>query len=521
MKTRWKIVLAVIALLAVVGGSAAVFARRNRTTEDDIEIATVKRGDLHVEVVETGTVEPTSKVDVKSKVSGRVLEVFVEEGDAVAAGQAIARLDIPGLLSRRDQIRAQLRQADEGLTEAELAVQIEARRVVEQLIQAREGVNVARAALQQLEAGPRPEEVRQAEARLERANAQRAEAHRNLDRQRELYDQGFVPRDAVDRAQTQLDVAEADVKSAEEGLALLRAGPRAEEIEQARARLRQAEAELAMAETGELQLQQARSRLRRAAGNVDQLRSALAEIDTQVADAEIVAPTAGVVIARQVEPGSMVIAATGGFSEGTTLVTVGDLSAMQVNVELNEVDVAKIQEGSSAEVTADALRGQTFSGWVTKISPAASQRSAQAGTLVVKFRVEVTLDAPDADLRPGMSAKVTITGETHDDTLYLPRDAVVKRENGEYVKFVEDEDALREARKQRGKRSKQDKDKDDDEKSPNPNAAYEPKTFEWGREVKVVTGLVTPLFVEILEGLAEGDTVLVEPEHSERKGFGF
>ncbi len=517
MKKHWKLLVAVLALLVLLAGAAQVVGGRNQEPGKDLDVTAVKRGDLQVEVTETGSLEPVSQVEVKSKVSGRVLQVQVEEGDRVTPGQVIARLEIPELLSQRDQMSSQLRQAEERLTESQISLRLEEQRVAGNRNEAKASVDAARANLRQLQAGARPEELRQSESHVARAESAFADAARNLQRQKELNAQGFVPKSAVDAAQTQYDMAQSDLDSAKQSLALVRAGARKEELDASQARLEQAEAGLALAETGDLQMQQARSRLRQAGLSVEQLRSALSEIETRVTDATIVSPTSGVVIRRLVEPGSMVISATGGFSEGTTVITVGDLSQMQVNVELNEVDVAKIALGAKATIHPDALRGTTFEGSVTRISPAASQRNATAGAMVVKFLVEVTVVSPTAALRPGMSAAVSIAGEGRPGTLYLPRDAVIKRADGDYVKLVTDEKYLREHGKSSTKDSKEKK----DEKRLEPGEAYRPKTWDWGKEIKVVTGLVTPLHIEILDGLKEGDKVLVDPELPERQGFNF
>jgi len=527
MKKHWKLMVVVLGLLVVLAGAAQVVGGRNHHSDDKLDIAAVKRGDLQVEVVESGTVRPVSQVEVKSKVSGRVLQLYADEGDTVAAGQMLARLEIPELLSRRDQIQAQLSQAQERLTESQVAMELERKRVTGDLQDATAAREAAQASLKQLQDGARPEEIAQAQSRLNRTEAQHADAQRNFNRQQELFTQGFVSKDAVDRAQTQLDLANSDVDSAREALALLKAGARKEELDAAKARLRQAEVQLTLAQSGDLRLQQAQSRLRQAAGNVTQLRSALNEVENSVHDADIVAPTAGVVIARGVEAGTMVISATGGFSQGTTIVTIADLSRMQVDIDLNEVDVAKIRVDSEAGVEADALRGQEFAGHVTRISSAAlSAQSTSSGlgsAQVVKFLVEVTLDAPGKELRPGMSAKVTIKGESHKATLYLPREAVIKRESGEYVKQITDEPKFREAR-QRGEAkttAASQKASGKVTRPDDPSQSYVPLTFTGGHETKVVTGLVTPLWVEILSGLNEGDKAFVEPEHPERRGFNF
>lgn len=190
----------------------------------------------------SGTVEAT-EADLGFNVPGRIESVTAREGDRVAGGAALARLDAAELEARRTAAMAQ--------------------------------VEAARAMLAELEAGTRREEVARGRAGA-RAAAQRAEeARRDLERSRTLFEGGAISREALDRAETQFEVASAALEQAREEVQLLETGPRPERITAQRATVASAEA-------------------------------AVRQVEAGLADATIRAPFAGRVTIRHREPGETV-----------------------------------------------------------------------------------------------------------------------------------------------------------------------------------------------------------------------
>jgi HlyD family secretion protein len=219
-----------IAGIAVVVAAAALWLalRPGRGRSDALEAS--------------GTVEAT-EADLGFQVGGRVAEIRVREGDAVAAGALLARLDVSELKARRAAAEAQL--------------------------------DAARAVLAELERGSRPEELAQGRAAEQAARRRLEESARSLERTRLLHEGGAVSREALDQAETAYEVAKAQHEQAREQLVLLRVGPRRERIEAQRAVVRQAEAAVAQAEAA-------------------------------LANAEIRAPFDGIVTVRYREPGETV-----------------------------------------------------------------------------------------------------------------------------------------------------------------------------------------------------------------------
>ena len=301
----------------------------------------------------SGYVEAT-EVRVAAEVGGRLLEVAVREGDRVAAGALVARLDDTDValarqraLAERDQAAAQLRL---------------------------------------LQAGPRGEDVRQARAQVETADADAAaaaaeveSARADLTRFEALLASNAGSRKQRDDAATRVAVAEARLRAARErgraaaeALARVRAGARTEEVAAARARVAATEAQIA----------------------------ALAE---NQADATLKSPVAGFVTAKLADAGEIV-------ARGAPIVVVTDLDHAWANVYVDEPLVPRLKLGQTVALVTDA--GQRIEGTITYISPKAeftprNVQTAEERTKLV-YRIKVTADNRDGVLKPGMPVEAEI-----------------------------------------------------------------------------------------------------------------
>lgn len=195
---------AIVAALILIAAAVVIWrlASRPAARPDELKVS--------------GTIEVTD-VEVSFKVSGRVKERLVDEGDQVAAGQVIARLE------DEDQLH--------------------------ELAEREAEVRAAAAALAELRAGSRPEEIAQAEAALQRVRAEEERLRVDFARQQELFRKEVIAAREMDTARSRYDTAKASVREAAEKLALVRRGPRRETIDQSRARLQDAEVAVARAKT--------------------------------------------------------------------------------------------------------------------------------------------------------------------------------------------------------------------------------------------------------------------------------
>lgn len=282
------------------------------------------------------------QVDLAFRVEGRLDKVLVEEGDRVAAGQVVAVVD-KGYLG--DAVR---------IAEARVAA--------------------AQANLNKLEAGNRPQEIGQAKADVARAEAAYANAKATYDRRAGLPVDSTISRQALDNARAEMRQAEAQLNRARQTLTLQEKGFRAEDIAAAKAQVQ--------AEQGTLDLMRRR-----------------------LADAELTAPTAGQVMTRVREPGSMVL-------PGATVLTLALTEPMQVRTWVAETALGRVVPGTKAEIVTDGGASKTYHGQVGFVSPVAeftpkSVETPELRTSLV-YRVRIIVTDPDDGLRQGMPVTVRL-----------------------------------------------------------------------------------------------------------------
>ena len=313
------------AALAVTLGFAACSRDGHRSGQ------TILSGNIEVTDAQLGFKQP-----------GRVAERLVSEGDPVKAGQLVARLDDVEQKEQRD------------LAEAE--------------------VHVAEAALAELEAGSRPQEIASAAAGLHSAEAERDRVRLDFARQQALRTKDVIADRDFEAAQAQLKVAESRVTEAGEKLKLVREGPRAETIQQARARVAQARASLALAET-------------------------------RLAETRLFSPLTGLVLSHAIEPGEFVAA-------GTPIVTVADTAHTWVRAYVDQTDLGRVRLGQKLVVHTDTAPGRDFAGTVAFIASEAefTPKTVQTTKERVKlvFRIKVDVPNPHDELKPGMPADVVL-----------------------------------------------------------------------------------------------------------------
>ncbi len=527
------ILLGVVALCGI--GSFAMVRfnadRMKSMAKGDVKETEVTEGDMEIKVVETGQIDAVKAVEVKSRVSGRVAQLLVEEGDVVEKGQLIAVIDPQETELRVEQDRAQLRGAqsaierlDVEIVQRESLLRSALKQAEERLAQAKDqlqaqptltkvGIRSAEASLtsatkerERLVSSSHPTQRTSTEANLREARANLANAEAEHTRQKELLALGYTAGRNVENSQLQLELAKARLATAEENLRRLDDQHRVE-LERADAAIAQAKAELDRSKTNQFQddvrqrdyqialsdLDRAKAQLRdievlkksrnQSVASADQIGSVLGDSLRQLGETEIRAPIAGVVTRKLVQEGELV-ASLSSFSSGTPIIRLEDRTAMMVKLNVNEIDVAKLTLGMPARVSVDAFADQEVAGTVRKIAPATLATTAAAGqAAVVKFEVEVWLDPNNLNLKSGMSAKCTMITDKRAKTLQVPAEYVSKDADGSFV-------LLKPAK-----------------------PTDEPK------KVRVKTGLTSGARVELVEGVKLGDK-LVKPEFTgpARKG---
>lgn len=341
----------------------------------------------------SGNIEATD-AEVSFRIPGRVSERLVSEGETVAAGQLVARLDASDLEKEVGLRRAEVRAAQAVLAEALAGSR------PEEIAQTAAAVEGAKARLEALVNGSRPQEVAVAEAALVGARAEAERLETEAARQKRLFEGGFISAREDEASQTAYRVALQKVREGAERRALVGEGPRVEEIRQARAGLAEATERHALVKKGPRRevIEQARARLAQA-------QEALALAETRLGYAAVVSPLAGVVLAENTDAGEYA-------SPGTPVVTVGDLSNVWVRAYIQESELGRVKIGQPVRVTTDSFPGKTYEGRVSFLASQAefTPKNVQTEKERVKlvYRIKVDLPNPALELKPGMPADGTI-----------------------------------------------------------------------------------------------------------------
>ncbi len=420
-------------ILAVLAGGAWLHRSRTAATtaNEGPRTARVARGSITVSVSATGTLQPYSQVDVRSRATGTVIDVRVQEGDRVQKGQLLVVIDDPDARAGFQTAQAQLAQAYARLEQARSQLASTRGQGATRVAEAEAGVATARARLAQVASGSRPEQLDQAREAVRQAELSLDLARQNLDRQRNLFNDGLVARAQLDQAQNQFEVAQAQLRAAQARLREAQAGSRPEDIEIARAQVRQAEAALAQAKAARLQEQVLAADVKSAEAQVRNASAQASQARDRLAETQITAPIAGIVSVRSVQIGQTVIGGLGG--SGTPVMTIADTRVIQAKVSVDEADVAQIKVGMPVRVTADALPRLTFSGKVTRIAP-----QAVVVQNVTQYDVMVEIQNPQQALRLGMSVDAEFVVTSRQNVLLVPAEAV-RGQDANMVILVEGE----------------------------------------------------------------------------------
>lgn len=458
------IALIVVALVAIVVVVRPRLARNNGAPR--FRTATVTRGELNIIVSASGTIEAVSLVDVRSRATGQVLTVLVEEGDQITKGQLLVIIDDPDARAGLENARTSLAAARSRLAQSEAQAAISRAATTTQIQQAEAAVEAARARLAQLRT-PRPEEIAQAEEAVRQAQANADLARQNLQRNEQLFTDGFISRSQLDQARSQDQLAQSQLRAAQSRLAQLKAGASPQEIDVAQAQLRQAEAQLADARNMVLQQRLREHEVDAARVQVQAAAAALRQAQERVNEGRITAPVSGIAVKRSVAVGQSVI---GGNTGGTPVLTLAEMSPVRARVMVDEADIARITSAAQVEVTADALRGQTFRAKVVRVAP---QPVVEQN--VTQYPVTIEIVDPQHRLKLGMTVDADFVVARRSGVLLVPQEAV----RGGEVKAVLIVQG---------------------EGEPTPRV--------------VRTGISDGRFVEILSGLREGETVYLGPASS-------
>lgn len=457
--------LALVLVVAVAGTAAWVLWTRNQApqTTSFTQVVTVERGNLVATIAPTGEVYAPRHVELYFDVNKiELTELNVAAGQQVKAGDRLARVDPTTFERAVTQAEADLIIAQDALEEAQNPyTELDLAGAQRAVTQAQVGLENAKKQLivvhndsanaqlvRTLEYEVNWYETHYGESlrkyEQERITKERLDMDfNNLITAKERLETALLNREIdLANAQDQVAQAEYNLQKAQDTLAEILAGPDPDDIEVAQARVTSAQADL---------------------------EDAQAALEA----ATMVAPFDGTVISTEAEIGDLVYPTT-------IVLTLADLSNLEVKAFVDETDISQVEIGQEVEITFDAFTGQQFRGQVLEVP-------LQGHLLqnILTYEVPVSLEgAKRVSLKPGMTANLKIVVGRRENVLLVPALAVQQGEEGNVV-MVQD----------------------------SPQGPAVP--------TRVEVGLSDGLYVEVVRGLNEGDQVVIEYQPTEEGPSGF
>ncbi|MBN1663749.1 MAG: efflux RND transporter periplasmic adaptor subunit [Deltaproteobacteria bacterium] len=354
----------------------------------------------HGELYYSGTIEAT-QANLAFQVGGRVLAVPVKEGQSVEKGQVIAELDMAELKSRYDQAKANLDRALKTKNQLKTALEIYKNALPAEVARAEAGTNALKSQLAELKAGARTQDIERANQAYLGAKAVMEDAKKNLDKYASLFQKGTISEREFDAVKLRYDMSVREYERSKETLDMVREGARQETIQTAQARVSEGEAMLRQAQSNLKRIDVAKQDVEAAGAQVDAARAALNQSEIVLNYATLKAPFTGVVTSRNIEPGEVV-------SPGREVLTVSDLSEVDVKIFVDETQIGKVKPGQKVDIKIDTFPGKTYDGRVSFISsegeftPKIIQTRKERVKLV--YLVKVKIPNPNNELKSGMPA---------------------------------------------------------------------------------------------------------------------
>jgi HlyD family secretion protein len=364
----------------------------------------------------SGTIEATES-DLSPKVEGRLVDLRVHDGDKVRKGQVVAVLEQLEPKLNLDQARANVDAARAQVSAAQAGYDLQKTSYATTLTQAAEGVSIAQSSLGQagenlgIETRAASLAIDQAQAQLAAAQSTYDRARIDLARARSLAATGDVPRQTLDDAKNEYTTAAAQLRAANDTLALAQANRRNVQIRQlgvraSRSQRGQAVAVLESAQAERELVAQRHAQLLTAQSQLAQARAALGLAQDQVRETGIIAPFDGYVVSHNFEVGDLI-------ASGSAVLTIGDLAHPYVYVYVSETDLPHIKTGMRADVTIDGMPGRTFVGSVTEISNTAeftpeNVQTKQERIEYLVFRIKIQFTDTTGTLKPGLPADAVV-----------------------------------------------------------------------------------------------------------------
>jgi HlyD family secretion protein len=406
--------LGVLVLLVIIGG---IFATRTDTPEVTVVKLQVKP-ELRSTVTSSGEVRPIQFMNLTSEVEGRIDEITKKEGDVVQKGEVLVRLDPNQLESSNDAQLAAYQSAQDDVRSSQTQVSA----AQNNLAQAQQALNQSQVAIDSARQG-----VITSQTEVDRAQVEVNAAQRELKRNEQLLESGVISRLDYDTAKDRVDNARVALNTAKARLESQKIAVRDSQARLAQQQVVVKDARRAV-DTAGINVNSSQSR-------ADQQAAVLRGSKSQRDKSVVVAPINGVIAEIPSKVGTFAVA---GLST-TALLTIADMSEINVEVKVDETEIDKVAVGQKVKIKVDAFGDKELEGEVLQKTPLAVGKSQTSGGLSTninvqeakEFRVVIRLvnltPEMQSALRPGMSATAVITTKTENNVIAVPLQAIVEK----------------------------------------------------------------------------------------------
>ncbi len=455
MKKKFILPMIVLSLAlsnALTGCSSGEETAAESNSEVDysaVEVMELKPDTIEKYLTYAGKIEANKTVNVTPKISGRVEQIMVEEGDYVQAGQTLFTIDKSDLQDQIDSLQSQLEVGNAGVSSAQ-----------ESLRQATDGGQTQTARLQLVTAVENAQKslnsaqkgVENAELSLSNAKTSYDDLSKKYSDYKQMYDAGVISKSEFDAIELNYTQAKNGYEQAEIGLTTAN-----NQLEQAQISYNQAKESLEIYDnyTKADNAASAQKGLDSAVANRDSVSVSLQQARDQLKDTVVTAPCSGIVSEKNIEITNMV-------SQSSVPMVITDVDTVTVDVNVSETLINKIAVGDKVKVFVNTVDGDK-EGTIKSITGVADS----TGTYPVKVEIQNT----DGALKTGMVASVQFTESKSENTFVVERNTVLENETEQYVYIMDGSDKV--------------------------------------KKVVVQTGIDNGEYIEISEGVSMGDNIVV------------
>jgi len=352
------------------------------------------------ELYYSGTIE-AKQAELGFQVSGRIVEVAVDEGQFVKKDQLLASLDQSEYKARYEQAQASLENSIKNLQRLELVLELYKKTLPNEVARAAAAVEALSSQLAELEAGYRDQDIERARLALLTAQDVMEEAKKNKERYDNLFKKQLVPEREWDAVKLKHETAVKEFEEAKEMFDMLREGVRKETIQTARARLAEGKAVLRQAKNNLRKIKEAEKEVEAATSQVKVAQSSLKVVETQLRYTQLRAPFDGVISSRNIELGEVV-------SPGREVLSLSDLSSVDLKIFVGETEIGRVKPGQLVDIKVDTFPDKIYRGKVSFISPEGEFTpkiiQTQKERVKLVYLVKVFIPNPDLELKSGMPA---------------------------------------------------------------------------------------------------------------------